>query len=302
MRDEFGALLTEQRNPKSMRLDVMSTREIVALINEEDAAVAAAVRRALPEIARAADLIADRIRQGGRVFYVGAGTSGRIALLDAAEWPPTFGTSPDLVQVLIAGGATAGVQSAAPLEDDATLGARDLAARDLKPRDVVVGLAASGRTPYVMGALQQAREAKATTIAICSNPGTPMIAVSDIAIVAVTGPEVLTGSTRMKAGTAQKVILNMLSTAAMVRLGKVYSNLMVDMAPANEKLLERARRIVSEAAGIPAAEAARVLEAGGRHVKTAIVMAVRRCSAEEANAALARAGGLIRRALEERGS
>jgi len=301
MRDEFGALLTEQRNPKSMRLDVISTREIVALINEEDASVAAAVRRVLAEITRAADLIADRIRHGGRVFYVGAGTSGRIALLDASEWPPTFGTSPDLVQVIIAGGVSAGVQSAAPLEDDATLGARDLASRDPQARDVVVGLAASGRTPYVIGALQRAREAGAATIAICSNPGAPMIASADIAIVAVTGPELLTGSTRMKAGTAQKMILNMLSTAAMVRLGKVYSNLMVDVTPANEKLLERARRIVSEAAGIPAAEADRVLEAGGRNLKTAIVMAVRRWSAEEANAALARAGGLIRKALEERG-
>ncbi|HEU5298870.1 MAG TPA: N-acetylmuramic acid 6-phosphate etherase [bacterium] len=302
MRDEFAALPTEQRNPRSMRLDVMSTREIVALMNEEDAGVAAAVRRAVAEIARAADLIADRIRHGGRVFYVGAGTSGRVALLDAAEWPPTFGTSPDLAQVVIAGGAGAGVQSAAPLEDDAELGARDLATRAPGPGDVVIGLAASGRTPYVLGALRRAREAGAATVAVCSNPRTPMTTAADIAIVADTGPEVLTGSTRMKAGTAQKMILNMLSTAAMVRLGKVYSNLMVDMAPANEKLLERAKRTVAEAAGVSTAEAARVLEAGGRRVKTAIVMAVRRCGAAEADAALARAGGLIRRALEERGA
>ena len=302
MRDELAALPTERRNPKSMRLDVMSTREIVALINEEDASVAPAVRRALGEIARAADLIAERIREGGRVFYVGAGTSGRVALLDAAEWPPTFGTPPDLVQVVIAGGAAAGVQSAAPLEDDAALGARDLAAKAPQPRDVVIGLAASGRTPYVLGALRQAREAGAATVAVCSNPGAPVTAAAEIVIVAPTGPEVLTGSTRMKAGTAQKMILNLLSTAAMVRLGKVYSNLMVDMAPANEKLLDRGRRIVAEAAGVSAAEAARVLDAAGRRVKTAIVMAVRRCSADEADAALARAGGLIRRALEERGS
>lgn len=302
MRDELAALPTERRNPKSMRLDVMSTREIVALINEEDASVAPAVRRALGEIARAADLIAERIREGGRVFYVGAGTSGRVALLDAAEWPPTFGTPADLVQVVIAGGAAAGVQSAAPLEDDAALGARDLAAKAPQPRDVVIGLAASGRTPYVLGALRQAREAGAATVAVCSNPGAPVTAAAEIVIVAPTGPEVLTGSTRMKAGTAQKMILNLLSTAAMVRLGKVYSNLMVDMAPANEKLLDRGRRIVAEAAGVSAAEAARVLDAAGRRVKTAIVMAVRRCSADEADAALARAGGLIRRALEERGS
>lgn len=302
MRDEFALLPTEQRNPRSMRLDVMSTREIVALMNEEDAGVAPAVRRALGEIARAADLLADRIRQGGRVFYVGAGTSGRVALLDAAEWPPTFGTDPDLVQVVIAGGAEAGVRSSAPLEDDAELGARDLAARAPGPDDVVVGLAASGRTPYVLGALRHAREAGAATVAVCSNPRTPMTEAAQVVIVADTGPEVLTGSTRMKAGTAQKMILNILSTAAMVRLGKVYSNLMVDMTPANEKLLERAKRIVSEAAGVSPAEAARALEAGGRRVKTAIVMAVRRCGAEEADAALTRAGGLIRRALEERGA
>lgn len=301
MRDEFALLRTEQRNPGSMRLDVMSTLEIVTLMNDEDAAVASAVRRALGEIARAADLLAERIRQGGRVFYVGAGTSGRVALLDAAEWPPTFGTDPDLVRVVIAGGAEAGVRSAAPLEDDAALGARDLAARAPRPEDVVVGLAASGRTPYVLGALRHAREVGAATVAVCSNPRTPMTEAAQIVIVADTGPEALTGSTRLKAGTAQKMILNMLSTAAMVRLGKVYSNLMVDMTPANEKLLERAKRIVSEAAGVSGAEAARVLEAGGRRVKTAIVMAVRRCGAAEADAALARAGGVIRRALEERG-
>jgi len=300
MNDEFGALVTERRNPRSMRLDLMSTAEIVALINDEDATVAPAVRAALPEIARAVDLIAARLRSGGRLFYVGAGTSGRVAMLDASEWPPTFGTEPGLVRAVVAGGASTAVTSAAPLEDDPELGARDLAAHEPTPRDVVVGIAASGRTPYVMGALRKAREVGAATIAVCSNPAPPMGDLADIAIVALTGPEVVTGSTRMKAGTAQKMILNMLSTAAMVRLGKVYSNLMVDMAPANEKLVERARRIVSEAAGISTAQAARMLEAAGNHVKTAIVMAVLRCGPEEAKAALDRSGGLVRGALQAR--
>jgi len=300
MKDKFGALATERRNPRSMRLDVLSTAEIVALINDEDATVAPAVRAALPEIARAADLIADRLRRGGRLFYVGAGTSGRVALLDASEWPATFGTEPGLVRVVIAGGAPAAATSAAPLEDDPDLGARDLAAHDPTPADVVVGIAASGRTPYVIGALGKARKAGAATIAISSNPGAPMADLADVAIVALTGPEVLTGSTRMKAGTAQKMILNILSTAAMVRLGKVYSNLMVDMVPANEKLLERARRIVSEAAGVSMVEAEQMLEASGRHVKTAIVMAVLRCGVDDARTALDRAGGVVRAALGSR--
>jgi len=283
-----------------MRLDVMSTAEIVSLINEEDATVAPAVRRALPEIARAADLIADRLRRGGRLFYVGAGTSGRIAMLDAAEWTPTFGTPPGLVRAVVAGGAEATVAAASALEDDAELGARDLAAHDPTAGDVVVGIAASGRTPYVLGALRKARTFGAATIAVCSNADAPMAEAADVAIVVLTGPEVLTGSTRMKAGTAQKMVLNMLSTAAMVRLGKVYSNLMVDMVPANEKLLHRARRIVAEAAGISAAQAAQVLEDAGNQVKTAIVMAVLRCGRDEARAALDRAGGVVRTALEAR--
>jgi N-acetylmuramic acid 6-phosphate etherase len=298
--DDLGTLPTEQRHPRSMRLDTLSTREIVALINEEDATVAGAVRRALREITAAADLVAERITGGGRVIYVGAGTSGRIALLDAAEWTPTFGTPPDLVRVVVAGGAEAGVRAAAPLEDDAALGARDLRAAGATAADVVVGLTASGRTPYVLGALRAARDAGAATVGVCANPGTPITALADIAIVAETGPEILTGSTRMKAGTAQKMILNMVSTAAMVRLGKVYSNLLVDLAPANEKLRERARRIVAAAAGVSPAQAAGVLEAAGGRVKTAIVMAARRCTVEEADAALARAGGNVRRALEER--
>ncbi|MGH2435734.1 MAG: N-acetylmuramic acid 6-phosphate etherase, partial [bacterium] len=260
LRDEFGALITEQRNPKSMQLDAMSTSQILELINDEDGTVAGAVRRALSEIARATELVTESIRNGGRVFYVGAGTSGRIGSLDASEWRPTFGTDPDLVQVLIAGGSSATVDAASGFEDDAELGARGVKSRGVRRGDMVVGMAASGRTPYVIGALRAARAAGAATIGICCNPDAPMAAVVDVAIIAVVGPEVLTGSTRMKAGTAQKLILNMISTAAMVRLGKVYSNLMVDMAPANKKLLDRGRRIVAEAASIPISEAAKVLE------------------------------------------
>jgi len=298
LRDEFGALITEQRNPKSMQLDAMSTLQILELINDEDGTVAGGVRRALSEIARATELVTESIRNGGRVFYVGAGTSGRIGSLDASEWRPTFGTDPDLVQVLIAGGSSATVDAASGFEDDAELGARDVKSRGVRRGDMVVGLAASGRTPYVIGALRAARSAGAATVGICCNPDAPMTTVVDVAIVAIVGPEVLTGSTRMKAGTAQKLILNMISTAAMVRLGKVYSNLMVDMAPANKKLLDRARRIVAEAASIPIGEAAKVLEAAGGRVKLTIVMAVLRCDLKDAEQRLERAGGFVRKALE----
>lgn len=298
LRDEFGALITEQRNPKSMQLDAMGMSQILELINDEDGTVAGAVRRALPEIGRATELVTESVRSGGRVFYVGAGTSGRIGSLDASEWRPTFGTDPDLVQVLIAGGSSATADAASGFEDDAELGARDVKSRGVRRGDMVVGLAASGRTPYVIGALRAARSAGAATVGICCNPDAPMTTVVDVAIVVVVGPEVLTGSTRMKAGTAQKLILNMISTAAMVRLGKVYSNLMVDMAPANEKLLDRARRIVAEAASIPVSEAAKVLEAAGSRVKPAIIMAVLRCDLKDAEQRLAQAGGFVRKALE----
>lgn len=298
LRDEFGDLVTEQRNPKSMQLDAMSTSQILELINDEDASVASAVRRALPEIVRATEVVVGAISSRGRVFYVGAGTSGRIGSLDASEWRPTFGTDPDLVQTIIAGGPAAAVDAASGFEDDAGLGARDVKSRGVRRGDVVVGLAASGRTPYVIGALQAARAAGAATIGICCNPDAPMTTGVDVAIIAVVGPEVLTGSTRMKAGTAQKLILNMMSTAAMVRLGKVYSNFMVDMVAANEKLLDRARHIVAGAAAIPLSEAAKTLQAAGNRIKPAIVMAVLRCDLKDAEQRLARAGGFVRKALE----
>ncbi len=291
-------LITEQRNPRTLALDRMTTLQILNVINEEDATVAEAVHTALPQIAAATEVVIERIQRGGRVFYVGAGTSGRIGLLDALEWAPTFGTAPELIQALVAGHRGATIESASGLEDNADLGANDLAARSVRADDVVIGIAASGRTPYVLGALEAARKVGAATIAVCCNPRPPLAQVVDLAIVVVVGPEIITGSTRMKAGTAQKMVLNMISTATMVRLGKVYSNLMVDVRPLNRKLQARAERIVAEAAAISHTEAARVLAAAGNHVKAAIVMAVSGCDLPTALAKLERAGGFVRDALE----
>lgn len=292
-------LETEQPNPRSLELDRLPVAEVVRLINEEDATVAGAVREVLPAVARAAELVADRLARGGRVFYVGAGTSGRIGWLDAVEWVPTFGVEPGSVQVVVAGGINSTVEASSELEDDAELGAEDLRAHAPSARDVVVGLAASGRTPYVLGALRAAREAGCAVVAVCNNPRSPMEALADVAVVVRTGPEVVAGSTRMKAGTAQKMVLNMLSTAAMVRLGKVYRNLMVDVRPLNRKLVARASRIVAQAAGVSAREAEEWLERAGRNVKVAIVMARTGCGPEEAEARLQAAGGQVRVALGE---
>lgn len=300
--DDFTGLITEQPNPRSMALDQLGTWEILALINDEDATVAGAVRAAIPQIAAATELVIERLRADGHVFYVGAGTSGRIGLLDVLEWRPTFGTDPGRVQAVIAGGLTAAVESTSELEDDPELGARDLRACGIRDTDVTIGIAASGRTPYVLGAMQAARRVGAATVGLCNNPGTPLAAMVDVGIVVVTGPEVLTGSTRMKAGTAQKMVLNMMSTAAMVRLGKVYSNLMVDVRPNSRKLLARAQRIVAEAAQIPLDEAARVLDAAGNQVKPAIVMAATECDLPTALRQLERSGGVLRVAIERGGS
>jgi len=290
--------VTEQANPATAGLDQLTTGEMLALIHSQDADVAAAVRSAIPEVARAVDLIADRLSSGGRLFYVGAGTSGRIGLLDAAEWGPTFGTRPGIVGAIIAGGPGAAVEVAANVEDEADLGAAEPAGHGATARDVVLGITASGSTPYVLGALRAARALGAATISIACNPGAPIAALSDIAIVAVTGPEVIAGSTRMKAGTAQKMILNMLSTAVNVKLGKVFGNLMVDIQPLNQKLVERARRIVAEATGVPPAAAAALLAAAGGNVKAAVVMAVTGVDLSEAQRRLERAGGFVRVAIE----
>lgn len=299
MDEALDELETEQPNPRSADLDRLSTEEVVRVINAEDAQVAEAVREALPAVARAADLVAERLARGGRVFYVGAGTSGRVGWLDAVEWAPTFGVDPGCVRVVVAGGVGSGVEASSELEDDAELGAADLLSHRPSRGDVVVGIAASGRTPYVLGALRAAREVGCAVVAVCNNPGSPMEPLADVAVVVRTGPEVVAGSTRMKAGTAQKMVLNMVSTAAMVRLGKVYRNLMVDVRPLNRKLAARAARIVAEAAGVSVEEAEDLLERAGRNAKAAIVMARTGCTLEEALERLERASGHVRAALGE---
>lgn len=287
-------MLTEESNPRTTTLDSYSALEIVTAMNAEDATVATAVRGALPRIAQAVDAIVERLRAGGRMIYVGAGTSGRLGVLDAVECVPTFSVEPGLVIGLIAGGEIALTQAVEGAEDDRDAGKRDLEAVNAGERDAVVGIAASGRTPYVLGALDYANTIGALTVAITCNDPAPMLDLAQIAIPVVVGPEVLTGSTRLKAGTAQKMVLNMLSTAAMVRLGKVYGNLMVDVKVTNQKLSERAQRIVCRVAGVDPAEAARLLTLTQYEVKPAIVMAVRGVSVDEARALLRAANGMLR--------
>jgi N-acetylmuramic acid 6-phosphate etherase len=291
---------TEQRNPASKKLDRMTAREIVRLMNREDCKVATAVGREIPAIARAVDAIVDAIRKGGRLIYVGAGSSGRMGVLDAAECPPTFGISPKLVQALIAGGRRAITRAAEGAEDSERNGKRDLRARRLTRRDVVVGIAASGTTPYVVGALRYARGIGAITVAVTSNLRMPVGRLAKIVIAPEVGPEVLTGSTRLKAGTSQKMVLNMLSTAVMARLGHVYENLMIDMMLTNEKLADRAVRILVEASGRSVSAAEQALRAGGHDMRVALVMLKRKIGAGEARRLIARAGGDLRWAVEER--
>jgi N-acetylmuramic acid 6-phosphate etherase len=294
---DYAALGTEQRNPRSMDLDRLSTEEILKVINEEDRSVPEAVAAEIPNIARGVDALVAALRAGGRVIYVGAGTSGRIGLLDALEWPPTFGVDPEVIHVVVAGGAGATVHSSAPAEDDASAGAAEVAKLGAGPRDVVVAIAASGVTPFVLGAVDEARRRGSTVVSVSNVPGSPLARKGHVAITPATGPEVLTGSTRMKAGTAQKLVLNMLSTAAMVRLGKVYSNLMVDMPPRNVKLLARARRMVAAATGLDAEASGRLLEEAGGSVKVAIVMALAGVTRQEAERRLEAADGFVRAAL-----
>jgi N-acetylmuramic acid 6-phosphate etherase len=293
----LAALGTETANPRTTELDAMSTLEVLQAINAEDQTVALAVQRALPAIARAVDLVVAARQQGGRLVYVGAGTSGRLGLLDAVECPPTFGTAPEEVVGLLAGGDGAFAVAVEGAEDDADLAVADLEALEVGPGDVVVGLAASGRTPYVVAALHHAGRVGAGTVSVACNAGSPVSALADVAVEVVTGPEVLTGSTRLKAGTAQKMVCNMLSTAAMVRTGKVYRNLMVDVRPTNAKLVDRARRIVATAAAVDDQQAEQALRAAEGHAKTAVVMLLAGCSAEDARARLVRHGGRVREAV-----
>ncbi len=288
---------TEQRNPRSRGLDLLSTPEILRVMNREDARVAAAVERELPQVARAVDAIVAALRRGGRLIYVGAGTSGRLAPLDAAECPPTFGVPRGLVQAVIAGGRRALTEAVEGAEDSAAQGARDLAAKKITARDVVVGLTASGSTPYVLGALGYARRRRAATVGVTSNPSSPISDLATVTIAPQVGPEVIAGSTRMKSGTAQKMVLNMLSTAAMVRLGRVYDNWMIDVALTNRKLRRRGLRMLEQATGAVASAAARALRQAGHDLRVALVMLKTGSNAAESRRRLARAGGKLRRAL-----
>ncbi|MDI6772626.1 MAG: N-acetylmuramic acid 6-phosphate etherase [bacterium] len=294
----YWEMETEQRNPRTMEMDRLSTEEILRVINQEDHSVPDAVAAEIPHIAQAVTAIVRAVRSGGRVIYVGAGTSGRIGLLDALEWPPTFGVEPELIPVLVAGGSQATIGSAAPSEDDAAAGAAEVSAVGAGGNDAVVAIAASGVTPFVLGAVTEARRRGCIVIGLCNVPGSPLAQAADIPITPVTGPEVLTGSTRMKAGTSQKMVLNMLSTAAMVRLGKVYSNLMVDMSPSNQKLVARARRMVAQATGLDAGASGLLLEEAGGSTKVAIVMALAAVGREEAERLLEQTGGFVRQAVE----
>jgi N-acetylmuramic acid 6-phosphate etherase len=289
---------TEQRNPASSRLDEMPAEHILSLMNEEDRRVPEAVAAALPQIAAAVELLVDAWRDGGRWIYVGAGTSGRLAALDAAESPPTFGVPPDRVVALVAGGEAAVIGAVEGAEDDGDAAVHALEAAGLRPQDAVIGLAASGRTPYAVAAVEHASGVGCPTVGISNNAGAELSGVARVGIEVLTGPEVLTGSTRLKAGTAQKLVLNMLSTAAFTRLGKVYENFMVDVQATNEKLRRRARRIVRETTGAPEDEAEGLLRAAGGSVKLAVVMGKAGVSAEEARRLLNDAGGNVRRALD----
>jgi N-acetylmuramic acid 6-phosphate etherase len=290
-------LLTEQPNPASAAIDALPTAEVLRIVNSEDRKVALAVEREIPAIARAVDAITAAFERGGRLFYIGAGTSGRLGVLDASECPPTFSVPPEMVQGIIAGGEAALSRATETTEDDPAIGARDLAARGFSARDVLVGIAASGRTPYVLGAVAEARRLGAATVGISCTPDSALARAADIAITPLVGPEVVAGSTRMKAGTAQKLVLNMLSTAAFIRLGYVYGNLMVNVQPKNTKLVDRARRIVAEAGGVSFERAAGLLEASGHSVRVAILMAKTGVDRAEAERRLAAAGGRISKAL-----
>ena len=294
---ELGRLVTEQRNPRSKNLDRLTTTQILMLMNREDRRVPAAVGREIRNISRAVDLIVERIARGGRLFYVGAGTSGRLGVLDATECPPTFGTPRTLVQGIIAGGRRALVRSVEGAEDDPKAAAAALKKRRVSERDVVVGIMASRRTPYAVGALKYGRAIGAATIAVTANPagGSPLRC--DVIIAPRVGPEVLTGSTRLKAGTAQKLVLNMLTTGAMVRLGKVYENLMVDLKTASRKLEERTKRVFMNATGASYAETGRWLKRAGGSLKVAIVMRRAGVTRAEAERRLKEAQGWVREAI-----
>ena len=294
---KLETLLTEQANPASSKIDSVTTLEMMRILNEEDKKVAIAVEAALPRIAEAVDAIVARMLDGGRLFYAGAGTSGRLGVLDASECPPTFNVPSELVQGFIAGGDRALRKAVEGAEDSGELGAAELLAMGFGEKDALCGIAASGRTPYVLGAVEKARSLGALTLGISCSPNSLLSAAVQIPIEVLPGAEVVTGSTRMKAGTATKLVLNMLSTGAMIRLGYVFGNLMVNVQPTNEKLVDRATRIVMEAVGVDRESAAKLFEDAGRVVRTAIVMGRLNLSRAEAEARLARAGNRVAEAL-----
>lgn len=294
----LAGMSTETRNSRTMDLDIMTPLEIVTVMNEEDARVPEAIKPQLNNIAQCVTWAAQSVEAGGRLIYMGAGTSGRLGVLDAAECPPTFGVSPETVVGLIAGGERAFIKAVEGAEDSAELGRQDLVNIGLTSRDLVVGIAASGRTPYVLGGLEYAQNMGCHTVGISCNPGSAVGKAAELAIEVVPGPECLTGSTRLKAGTAQKLILNMISTATMVRCGKAFQNLMVDVVPTNEKLRVRAENIVMEATGVTRERAKEALLQSGDKVKTAILMILAGCGREEAEQKLEKTNGHIREAME----
>ncbi|THB83909.1 N-acetylmuramic acid 6-phosphate etherase [Pantoea allii] len=302
MKLDLSQMITEGRNPASQNIDELSTEVMLRVINDEDKKVALAVEAIVPQIAAAVDAICAAFRAGGRLIYCGAGTSGRLGILDASECPPTFGTPREQVIGLIAGGHTAILQAVENAEDNREQGAQDLKDIHFSRHDVLVGIAASGRTPYVLGALAYANELGATTVALTCNPGSAMSQVAAIALTPVVGPEVVTGSSRMKAGTAQKLVLNMLTTGSMIRSGKVYGNLMVDVEATNQKLVQRQVNIVKQATDCDDATASAALTACGGHCKTAILMVLADLAADEAKALLSEHQGFIRQALQAAGA
>ena len=300
MQIDLTKLVTESRNNASEAIDTLSTLEMLKVINNEDKKVALAVEQTLPAIAQAVDAIAAAFSQGGRLIYIGAGTSGRLGILDASECPPTYGSAPEQVVGLIAGGHQAILKAVENAEDNVEMGADDLKAIHFSAKDVLVGIAASGRTPYVLGAMAYARSMNATVACVSCNPQSPMTEAADIVITPVVGAEVVTGSSRMKAGTAQKLVLNMLTTGAMIRLGKIYGNLMVDVEATNAKLVERQKQIVMQATDCDREQAEMALNACEGHCKTAIVMILTGVDSDTAKALLQQNKGYIRPAIAER--
>lgn len=296
---ELGRLVSEERNPRTMDIDLLSTVDVLRKINEEDKLVAYAVEKVIPEIAACVDRITVAFRQGGRLIYMGAGTSGRLGVLDASECPPTFRVPSTMVVGLIAGGYSALLKATEGAEDSQTKGAEALAEIDLTAKDVVVGIAASGRTPYVIGGLNYAKKVGATAVALSCNPQSTIAAIADIAISPVVGPEALTGSTRMKSGTAEKLVLNMLTTASMIRIGKTYENLMVDLKASNKKLVARAARIVMQATECTLEVAQAALEQTENDVKLAILIVMTGMNLADARSALDGSSGFLRQAIQD---